>query len=323
MRRGIWHALALIGGCGLFAGESGAQAYPVKPVRVIVPFPAGGPADALMRILGPRLSDSLGQQLVIDNRAGANGNLGAEAAAKSPPDGYTLMIVVSSFVTNPALYSNVGFDPLRDFAPVSLLTAAPLVLVVHPSVPAASVKDLIALAKAKPGELNYGAAGNGAGGHLAMELFKIRTGVDIVTIIYKGGAQAITDTIGGQVHLTVNNPLIVLPHVKTGRLRPLGVTSLTRLAAAPDIPTVAEAGVPGFEATLWYGVVAPAQTPPALVSRLHGELVKVLQQTDVRERLAIDSVRVIASTPEQFAEHLRHEAAKWTKVIRDAKIKLE
>ncbi len=317
MRAGM--ATALLG----LACAASAQPYPSKPVRMIVPFPAGGPADALSRVIGPKLADTLGQQIVVDNRVGANGNVGAELTAKSAPDGYTLMMVVSSFASNPALYGNLAFDPLKDFAPVSLLTSAPLILVVHPTLPVKSVQDLIALAKAKPGGLNYAAAGNGAGGHLTMELFKGMTGIKMVTIIYKGGAQALTDVIGGQVHLTVNNPLVVLPHVKSGRLRALGVTSLQRLPAVPDLPTIAEAGVPGFEATLWYGVVAPANTPPALITRLHSEFVKVLQHSDTRERLAIDGVRIIGSTPEQFGDHLRQESVKWSKVIRDSKIKLE
>jgi tripartite-type tricarboxylate transporter receptor subunit TctC len=304
-------------------GLAPAQGYPAKPVRLIVPFPAGGPSDALGRILGPRLAEQLGQQIVIDNRVGANGNVGAEVAAKSPPDGYTLLMVVSSFATNPALYPKLAFDPLRDFVPVSLLTAAPLVLVTHPTLPVKTVKDLIALARARPDELNYGAAGNGAGGHLAMELFKGMTGVRMTTIVYKGGAQAITDVIAGQIHLTVNNPLIVLPHVKTGRLRAIAVTSAERLAATPELPTIAEAGVTGYEASLWYGIVLPAGAPAALVSRLNAELVKVLQSPDTRERLAPEGVRIIGSTPEQFGEHLRRESVKWTKVIRDARIRLE
>jgi tripartite-type tricarboxylate transporter receptor subunit TctC len=299
--------------CSLLAlaGATAAQNYPAKPVRLIVPFPAGGPADAVSRIIGPRLADNLGQQVVIDNRVGGNGNAGAEITAKAPADGYTLMMVVSSFVTNPALYPNLPFDPLKDFTPVSLLTSAPLVLVVHPSLPVKSVRELIALAKARPGELNYAAAGNGAGGHLAMELFN------------KGGAQAVTDVIGGQVQLTVNNPIVVLPHVKSGRLRALAVTSAQRLAAAPELPTIAESGVPGFEASLWYGVVTPPGLPAPLVARLNAELLKALQHPDTRERLALDGVRIIGSTPEQFGEHLRHESVKWTKVVRDARIKLE
>ncbi|MCE9638550.1 MAG: tripartite tricarboxylate transporter substrate binding protein [Betaproteobacteria bacterium] len=240
-----------------------------------------------------------------------------------PADGYTLMMVVSSFVTNPALYPNLPFDPLKDFTPVSLLTSAPLVLVVHPSLPVKSVRELVALAKARPGELNYAAAGNGAGGHLAMELFKGMAGINMVTIIYKGGAQAVTDVIGGQVQLTVNNPIVVLPHVKSGRLRALAVTSAQRLAAAPELPTIAESGVPGFEASLWYGVVTPPGLPAPLVGRLNTELLKALQHPDTRERLALDGVRIIGSTPEQFGEHLRHESVKWTKVVRDARIKLE
>lgn len=311
--------------CSLLAlpTAAAAQTYPAKPIRLIVPFPAGGPADTVSRIIGPRLADSLGQQVVIDNRVGGNGNTGAEITARTAPDGYTLMMVVSSFVTNPALYPNLSFDPLRDFTPVSLLTSAPLVLVVHPSLPVKSVRELIVLAKARPGELNYAAAGNGAGGHLAMELFKSMAGINMTTIVYKGGAQAVTDVIGGQVQLTVNNPLVVLPHVKSGRLRALAVTSAQRLAAAPELATIAEAGVPGFEASLWYGIVTPAGLPAPLTGRLHGEFLKALQHPETRERLVLDGVRIIGSTPEEFAGHLRQESVKWTRVVRDARIKLE
>jgi tripartite-type tricarboxylate transporter receptor subunit TctC len=319
------NAFAAAGCClALLACAAAAQQpYPAKPVRLVVPFPAGGPADALARILGPRLADAFGQQIVIDNRPGANGNIGTEAVAKAAPDGYTMMLVVSSFATNHHLYPRLPFDPLNDFAPVSLLTRAPFVLVVHPSLPVKSVKELIALARARPGELNYGAAGNGAGGHLAMELFKSAARVDIVTVIYKGGAPSITDLIGGQIQLTVNNPLVLLPHVKSGRLRALAVTGARRLPAAPQLPTVAEAALPGFEASLWYGVVGPARLPGALVARWNGELVKTVQAPEMRERLTGEGVEAIGSTPEQFAEHLRTESAKWAKVIREARIRLE
>jgi len=299
------------------------QPFPTRTMRLVVAFPSGGGVDILARTLALKVGESLGQQMIVDNRPGANGNIGGEFVARAPADGYTLLLVVSSFATNPHVYAKQAFDPLTDFAPVTLLTSAPLVLVAHPSLPAKSVKELIALAKARPGELNSSVAGLGSGGQLAFELFKSMARVDIVTIPYKGGVAAITDTIGGQVQLTINNPLALLPHVKTGKLRALGTSGSQRMPSAPEIPTIAEAGLPGYEATLWYGIVLPAKAGPALVSRLNTEFNQAVQQPDVRERMNSEGVQIIGSTPEQFAEHLRKESVKWGKVIRDAKIKLD
>ncbi len=292
-------------------------------MRLVVAFPSGGAVDLMARLLALKVGESLGQQMIVDNRPGANGNIGGEYVARAAPDGYTILLVVSSFATNPHVYAKQPFDPLTDFVPVTLLTSAPLLLVAHPSLPAKSVKELIALARARPGELNSSMAGQGSGGHLAFELFKSMSKTDILSIPYKGGAAAITDTIGGQVQLTINNPLALLPHVKAGKLRALGTSSLQRLAAAPEIPTIAEAGLPGYEATLWYGIVLPAKAAPALVSRLNTEFNQAVQLPDVRERMSSEGVVIIGSTPEQFADHLRRESVKWGKVIRDAKIKLE
>jgi tripartite-type tricarboxylate transporter receptor subunit TctC len=314
--------MALAAGLATVSLTAVAQ-YPSRPVRLIVPFPAGGPADALARILSPGMSESLGQQVVIDNRVGANGNVGAEFVAHAAPDGHTLMMVVSSFATNHHLYSKLPFDPVNDFTALSLLTRAPFILVVHPSLPVRNVRELVNLARARPGELNYGAAGNGAGGHLAMELFKSMAKVDIVTVIYKGGASAITELIGGQTQLTVNNPIVLLQHVKSGRLRAIAVTSLKRLPAVPDLPTVDESGIKGFEASLWYGMVAPARLPAAIATRLNTEFIRAVQQPAMRERLTGEGVEVVGSTPQMFAEHVQNESAKWSKVIRDAKIRLE
>ena len=290
---------------------------------MIVAFPAGGPVDILARVIAPKVADGLGQQVIVDSRPGANGNIGGEVVARAPADGYTMMLVVSSFATNPHLYAKQPFDPLNDFAPVTLLTSAPLLLTAHPSLPAKSVKELVALAKSRPGALNCSVAGGGSGGHLALELFKSMAAIYIVAIPYKGGAAAIVEAIGGQVQLTINNPLALLPHIKSGKLRALGTSSLQRLIAAPEIPTIAEAGLPGYEAALWYGIVLPAKSSPALVARLNAEFVQVIQQPDVRERLNAEGVQIIGSTPEQFAEHLRRESAKWGKVIRDANIRLD
>ena len=311
-------------GAGAQPSSTGpGQAYPVKPVRMIVAFPAGGPVDILARVIAPKVADGLGQQVIVDSRPGANGNIGGEVVARAPADGYTMLLVVSSFATNPHLYAKQPFDPLNDFAPVTLLTSAPLLLTAHPSLPAKSVKELVALAKSRPGALNCSVAGGGSGGHLALELFKSMAAINIVAIPYKGGAAAIVEAIGGQVQLTINNPLALLPHIKSGKLRALGTSSLQRLIAAPEIPTIAEAGLPGYEAALWYGIVLPAKSSPALVARLNAEFVQVIQQPDVRERLNAEGVQIIGSTPEQFAEHLRRESAKWGKVIRDANIRLD
>ena len=311
--------------CAALAAPAAAQQppYPTKTMRLVVAFPSGGAVDLMARLLALKVGESLGQQMIVDNRPGANGNIGGEYVARSAPDGYTILLVVSSFATNPHVYAKQPFDPLTDFVPVTLLTSAPLLLVAHPSLPARNVKELIALARARPGELNSSMAGQGSGGHLAFELFKSMSKTDILAIPYKGGAAAISDTIGGQVQLTINNPLALLPHVKTGKLRALGTSSLQRLAAAPEIPTIAEAGLPGYEATLWYGIVLPAKAAPALVARLNTEFNQAVQLPDVRERMSSEGVVVIGSTPEQFADHLRKESVKWGKVIRDAKIKLE
>jgi tripartite-type tricarboxylate transporter receptor subunit TctC len=317
-------AFALAASASAQTPSSGAgQDYPARTMRLVVAFPSGGGVDILARTLALKVGASLGQQMIVDNRSGANGNIGGEFVARAPADGYTLLLVVSSFATNPHVYAKQSFDPLSDFAPVTLLTSAPLVLVAHPALPVKSVKELIALAKARPGELNSSVAGLGSGGQLALELFKSMARVDIVTVPYKGGVAAITDTIGGQVQLTINNPLALLPHVKTGKLRALGTSSLQRLVAAPEIPTIAEAGLPGYEATLWYGIVLPAKSAPALIARLNTEFVRAVQQPDVRERMNSEGVLIIGSTPEQFAEHLRRESAKWGRVIRDAQIKLD
>jgi len=297
--------------------------YPAKPVRMVVAFPAGGPVDILARLLAAKVGDSLGQRMLVDNRPGANGNIGGDFVARAPADGYTLLLVVSSFSTNPHVYASQPFDPLNDFVPVTLLTSAPLMLTSHPSIPVRSVKDLIALAKARPGELNCSVAAYGSGGHLAFELFKSMAAANVTVIPFKGGAAAINGAIGGQVPLTINNPLALLPHVRSGRLRALGTSSLQRLASTPDIPTIAEAGLPGYEAALWYGIVLPAKAAPALVARLNTEFVQAIQLPDMRERMHIEGVQVIGSNPQQFADHLRKEYAKWGKVIRDAGIKME
>ena len=306
------------------AGHAYAQAWPTKPIRMILPFPPGGTTDILGRVAAQKLSEALGQQVVPDNRPGAAGNIGTEFVAKAPPDGYTLVTAPGSTLTiHPSLYSKLGFDPLRDFAPVTILAAVPNALVVHPSLPVRNVKDLIALAKAKPGQLNYASTGAGQSTHLSMELFKTMARVNIVHVPYKGSAPAVTDLLGGHVLLMFDNMPSALPHVKAGKLRAVAVSTLKRSPVAPDIPTVAESGLPGFEVSVWFGVLAPAKTPQPVVERLNQILVKALHTAEVRERLSTQGAEPIANTPDQFTQQMKHDIAKWAKVVKDADIKLD
>jgi tripartite-type tricarboxylate transporter receptor subunit TctC len=306
---------------GLAMGDALAQSYPSKPIHLIVPFPPGGGNDILARIIAPKLAESLGQQVVIDNRPGATGTVGSELAARSAPDGYTLHMVTSStHAVNPGLVSKLPYDPLKDFAPVTQLASYQLILVVNPSVPAKSVKELIALAKSKTGQLNYASPGTGTSMHLAGELFNSMAGVDMVHIPYKGSVPGMTDILGGRVQIGFNTMLSTMPYVKAGKLRALALTSAERSPALPDLPTVAEAGVPGYEATSWYGIVAPARTPREIVTKLNTELVKILKLSDVREQLSSQGVEPVSNTPEQFAAYIKAEIEKWAKVIKDRNI---
>jgi tripartite-type tricarboxylate transporter receptor subunit TctC len=306
------------------AASAYAQDYPVKPIRFIAPNLPGGPTDILARLIGQKLSESLGQPVVIENRAGAGGNIGTEAAAKAPPDGYTLVTGNNAtFGANVSLYKHLGFDPVKDFAPVSLVATQPNILVVHPSLPATSVKQLIALAKARPGQLNYSGSGMGAAAHLAAELFKSMTATDIVHISYKSAAPALTDLIAGQTQLMFATSLSVVPHIKANRVRALAVTTAKRARVMPELPTIAEAGVPGFEASTWHGVLVPAGTPAAVVNKLNAEIVRMLQLPDVRERLGTLGAEIVGSTPREFAEHIQREIPKWAKVIKDAGVRLD
>ena len=301
-----------------------AQAWPTKPVRMIIPFPPGGTTDILARVAAQKLSEALGQQVVPDNRAGAAGNIGTELVAKAPPDGYTLVTAPGSTLTiHPSLYAKLGFDPLKDFAPITILAAVPNLLVVHPSLPARNVKELIALAKAKPGQLNYASTGAGQSTHLSMELFKTMAGVKITHVPYKGSAPAVTDLLGGHVSLMFDNMPSALPHVKAGKLRALAVSSLKRSPSALETPTVAESGLPGFEVSVWFGVLAPAATPKPILERLNQVLVKALQAPDVRERLASQGAEPVGNTPEQFTQQMKRDLAKWAKVVKDADIRLD
>ncbi len=300
-----------------------APNYPAKPVRMIAPSSPGSGVDIVSRLVGQKLGANLGQQVVVENRAGAGGNLGAEIAAKAAPDGYTLFMATPSHAINPALYRKLNYDSIRDFAPIGLVMTGQYVLVAHPSLPAKSVKELIALARARPGQLNYASAGNGNATHLAGELLKSLARVDIVHVAYKGSGPALVDLISGQVHFMFPNLVNSLPHIAVGRLRALAVTGAKRATAAPHIPTLVEAGVPGYAVMSWYGMLAPAGTPQAVVARLNSELVKVLRSPDVKERLAGQGADPAGGSPEEFSAFLKEEIAKWGKVVKEAGISAE
>lgn len=303
---------ALTAGWG---GASFAQTYPTQPIRFIVPYAAGGGVDIIARALAPKLSERLGQPVVIDNRGGAGGNIGTELAARAEPNGYTIVMGAAALAINVSLYRKLPFDPVKDFAPVSLVAATPNILAVHPAVPAKSVKQLIQLAKARPGSLNYGSAGNGTTSHLAPELFKTMAGVSVVHIPYKGTSPAVVALLSGEVAIMLAPALTLLPHIKTNRVHGLAVSGLKRLPAIPELPTIAEAGVPGFEARQWYGVLAPAGTPPDIVTRLNAEIVKIVNSPEVTKRLQSEGSEVIGSTPEEFGRYIKAEIAKWAKAV--------
>ena len=301
-----------------------AQTYPSKPIRLIVPFPPGGSADILARAIGQKAGEGLGQPFVVENRPGAGTAIGADALAKSAPDGYAVMIgTVSSHAINPALNPKLPYDPLKDFTPVSLVATIPFAMIVHPSVPAKNVQEFIALAKAKPGSLNYSSAGNGTSNHLAGELLKSMARVDIVHVPYKGSAPALNDLIAGQVSLMFDLVLTAAPHVKSGAVRGLAVTGAQRSSALPELPTVAESGVPGYEVSAWFGIFAPAGLAQPVVQRLNAEFVKGLQQPDLRQRLASQGAEPLTSTPEEFGSYLRSEIAKWAKVVKESGMKVD
>ena len=316
---------AVIIGCAVAAAASTAcgQAYPTKPVRMIAASSPGSAVDIVARIVAQKLGEQLGQQVVVDNRAGAGGNLGAELAAKAAPDGYTLFMGTPAHAINTGLYRKLNYDLIRDFAPVSQITSGQYVVVVHPSLPVKSIKELIALARAKPGQLNYASAGSGNATHLAGELFASAARIKLVHVPYKGSGPAVTDLVGGQVQLMFANLVAALPQVKTGRIRALAVTGQTRAAAAPELPTVIEAGVPGYVVTSWFGVLMPAATPRELIMKLNADLARTMSAPDVRDRLAGDGAEPKTGTPEQFGAFMRAEIAQWTKVVKDAGIVAE
>ena len=308
----------------IVAPIANAQSYPNKPVKIIVPYPPGGTSDILARAIGQKLTDSLGQTIVVENKPGANGNLGADFVAKSPPDGYTLLLAdIGALAISPSLYK-LAFDPATDFSPVTMVAYSPHILVVHPSVPVNNTKELITLAKSKPGKLNFAASSVGSAPHLAGIEFASRAGVDWAYIPYKGGAQAITDMAGGQADVMFNGMLATYPHVKSGKLKILAVSSGKRMSAIPDVPTVAEAaGLEGFQTGSWQGVVAPPNTPKEIVARLNSEITKILNTPEMKERLEAQGAEVSTNTPEHLATFIRDEKSRWGKVVKAANLKLE
>ena len=299
------------------------QAYPSRPIRIISPFPPGGGNDILCRAVAQKLTENLKQQVLVENRPGANGIIGTEAAARSAPDGYTIILIASGHAVNASLYRKLPYDPIKDFAPITLVGSGPLVLAVHPSLPTKNVKELVALAKARPGQLTYVSAGVGASGHLAGALFETMTGTTMVHVPYRGMAIAVSDLISGQVSMTFGTSLSVVPHVRSGRLRAMATTGAQRSPALPDLPTVAESGIAGYEASLWYGFVGPARLPPEIVRRLNSEIVAVLGLSEVRERLASQGVDVQSTTPEEFSRLLASDLERWAGVVQRAGVRAE
>ena len=306
---------------GMFVGVASAHTYPAKPIRIIVPYPPGGGTDVIARTLAQKMTEVMGQPVLVDNRPGANGIIGSDAVAKAAPDGYTALITLATHVINPALYAKLPYGP-DDHAPVTVLAEYPFVITVHPSLPVKTVKDFIAFAKARPGQLTYASSGNGSGPHLGMELFKNMAGIDVIHVPYKGAGQAMTDLLSGQVPIFLNNFLAGAQMIKAGRLRALAVTSAKRSNAVPDIPTVAEAGLPGYAVSGWYGMMVPAATPTPVLRALHEGTVKALRSKEVSARLSNEAAEIVAGTPQEFAAFLKAESEKWTGVIRKAKMRL-
>jgi tripartite-type tricarboxylate transporter receptor subunit TctC len=318
MMRRLFIPLALIA-----AHAALAQSYPTKPIRVVVPFPPGGGTDIVARTVTPKMAEMLGQPFVVENRAGAGGNIGTEAVAKSPADGYTLLVASASTAINTTLVPNLSWDFSRDFTPVVLMVVNNHLLAAHPAVPANNVRELLTLAKAKPGQVTYASYGSGSSAHLTAELFKLMAGVDLLHVPYKGAAPAVNDLLGGQVNIIFADVAAMLSHLKSGKLKPLGIGSAKRFEGLPDVPTIAESGVPGFEAGGFLGLVAPAGTPPAVIRALNAAAQKSLALPEVRERLLALASPPVGGTPEEFASHMKREIDKWARVIRAANIKAE
>jgi len=306
-------------GCGAAGGAfaQGVANYPSKPVRFIAPFPPGGSTDLLARLVAQKLTEAWGQQVIVENRGGAAGTIGVELAARAAPDGYTIVMGhVGTFGVNPTLYPKLSYDAIRDFAPVTVLATVPNGMAVHPSLPVKTARDFIALAKARPNELLYASGGSGSASHLAGEYFKLLTKINMVHVPYKGTAPAMISMISGETTMTITGMVALGPHVKSKRLKLLGVATMKRLPIAPDVPTIHESGAPGYDANQWYGVLTQAAVPRDIVAKLHGDIVKVMARPDVRERLAADGAEAVANTPEQFAAHIKAEIARWAPVVK-------
>src|SRR5204862_7675334 len=314
--------LALSAAALLYTTDAAAQAYPSKPVRMIIPFPPGGSNDVVGRMIAFQLSERLGRQVVVDNQGGAGGIIGTEAVARAPADGYTLLLISVAHAFGASMYK-LPYDPICAFAPVALLGTGPVVLAVTTKLPVDSLKDLLALAKEKPGELNYATAGVGSFQHLASELFKLQAGVDIVHIPFKGGGPAMMDVIAGNTQIAIGSLVQMLPQIKAGKLKALGVGSAKRIAALPDLPTISEAGVPGYEVTNWWGIVVPAGTPQSVIDRLHKELAAVVSSTETKKRFENEGAEPLSMSPEEFGRFIAAETVKWARVVKDAGIRAE
>lgn len=319
----LWLIALAVGSVSAYAQTPSTGAYPTKPLKLLVGFAPGGGVDINARLLASKLSEFLGQQAIVENRPGAGTNIANEYVAKSPPDGYTLLMVPSTLAINPAIYKKVPYDALRDFAPITQTVSSGAILVVHPSIPVKTVKELIAFARARQGQLNYASAGAGTYPHMSMELFLSMAGLKMVHIPYKGTGPAMIDMIAGHVAVMSATILTGMPQIRSGRLRGLGITSAVRSPIVPEIPTIAESGLPGYEAVQWYGALVPVQVPKDIIARLHGEITRVLQMPDVKERFAGDGADPVGNTPEEFGRYIRDETVKWARVARAAGIKPE
>jgi tripartite-type tricarboxylate transporter receptor subunit TctC len=319
-------AICLVMASGDWTSTATAQTagYPSKPVRLVLPYPPGGGSDTIGRPLAQRLAENLGQQVVVENRGGANGNIGMEAAARSAPDGYTIVLALTAqLAINVSLYKEIPYDPVRDFEPITLFGTGAYILVVHPSLPVKSVKELIAFARARPGEIAYASSGNGSGGHLAAEMLKSMAGVNLLHVPYKGGGPALMDLLAGNVQVLFATQLVSGPHIQSGRVRALAVSTPQRSPGLPDLPTVAEAGLPGFDSGIWYGILAPAGTPREIIARLNNEIVRVLNQPDYRDFLVRNAVIPIGSPPDELGRYIKSEIVKWAKVVKDAGVRVD
>jgi tripartite-type tricarboxylate transporter receptor subunit TctC len=322
MTKLIHAALAFV--FSIASASAGAQAYPARPVRMIVPFPPGGGTDLIARTVSQKLSETWQLPVVVENTPGSGGTIGLAAAARAAADGYTLVLAqAANAAIAPSLYARLAYDPLKDLAPVTVVVAEPLVMVSHPSFPASGIGELIARARAQPGRIAYGSAGNGTVGHLSVEMLKSMAGIDMLHVPYKGASQALTDLVGGQISFYSSSLPPALPQIKAGRIKALGVTGAKRLSALPDVPTLAESGVAGYEAANWYGVMVPGATPKPIVAKLHADLLKVLASADVAQRLAGEGGEIVANSSEEFAAMLRRETVKWSRVVRDAGVKVD